>query len=912
MKRKGRYWILLAVLSGLWLGSCTQDYLEGGGGSGDPLPPGTVTLSVRIPELAPGPEALAAPRIDSRTIDPQHLHLLLFRSEGGDWVYDGKYFGPDDITQAGSPTVSGGSTLVRFRFRLPPGESAEGKTYRAMLLANTGNTGGHISSVEDDVVPAIAVKLAEGRSIAYVRSLFEGSINSMLKGTHIPMWGETQVSFTADHTSAGQVRMLRSLARIDVGLNFRRQEDGSYDLNDMVADGLSDFAIQSIRPCYIQIMAQLVPEEEHLGPDGNVTAPSLADHTDYMPTDPYVADDPRYFPLYACEVQNSGRSEKAYCIIVGGSYKGGPTTYYKIEFYDRTGASGGTPANGEGQVKPTAENRFDILRNHVYVVNIVRVSGPGYGNWEQALNSEPVNIEVTVDVADELEGMEHIATDGQYVLSVSDAVADALFADRFWTAVELFTDYDAEGYAGWELDTEAEGWAQVEALEQAGRLAFRLNGTELPASSLRGRAGRADRLEIYYNPDDPSSGFPAVEIPVRAGRVRSAFTVRRAVAMNKPRRNMLAAQRFLSPGQHELRFDLSASSYDRARVRVACRYVNTEYGSEGVTVGAVEYLPDAQGVELTQDQTQFAVPVPANAEKNWLRSLSFEYLTYDKDGGEVWMADRSPTILQDGAPLDGGYLTTFRNLASLPDAEAVQISNYSRTYELDHTDALGVRWWYATWLNKPELVKIDFAETALSEAKSLGRCDPALTIDKWGEYADSLSGQLNYMQYEGIVLQHVPTGQTYTFDQQILANISFAQRISPPTVGDIWTRMTHDNGITRATQLSELSLSGVSFSAPSSSYGQFKIHYPEQTVKFLILEDFELTCTIPAMETFPPNGLDRSWTYDQVKIISLGRITNYHSAIWPWANGIWATFTQRPGVREPSAEGTAEALYDEM
>lgn len=69
-------------------------------------------------------------------------------------------------------------------------------------------------------------------------------------------------------------------------------------------------------------------------------------------------------------------------LVVGGSYKGGSTTYYRIDFTT-------TDSNGERSL-------LDVLRNHSYNVRITAVRSAGEATAEEAYKSQTADIDATI------------------------------------------------------------------------------------------------------------------------------------------------------------------------------------------------------------------------------------------------------------------------------------------------------------------------------------------------------------------------------------------------------------------------------------------------------------------------------------------------------------------------------------
>lgn len=683
--RRTRHWLCVPLIAAL-AGSCTQDYLLEDPAADGPQVPGTVLLSVSVPGLAPAPQTQAMSPQDERMIHPDYLHLLLFRQEGEEgWVFD-RRFRPEDIEQVSTPTAVGASTVVQFRFRLEPGEAADGTTYKAMLLANAGKT----RSSGEDLLEPIVGALTDGMPIAEVRQklVMRGSdtgIEDHEAGSSLPMWGETDVAFSASHTSAGTVQMLRAAARIDIGLDIDKSSGGSYDLNDMTAKGISDFTITGVDIFNYSTHFCLAPDPANLSPEGrSVTAPTVPETVDdsegagsmdaksmTMTKGSGVSMITRelYFPETKKGYHWASTGPAPFFIIVRGQYKGGPDTYYKVELYDRTGGgtSGGAAANEQDEVKPTDENRYDLLRNHVYVVNILRVRGPGYETLERAKQSDPINIEVSVDAVDELASMTEVVTDGQYRLGLSDTELPLYVRDNHKGTVEVLTDYAAAADPGWVIETDSMS-TEVKELLNDGRLAFELNGTSVAAAELRGRAGTTDHLTVYCQParKGVTSDLPhEVEIPIRAGRMNATLKVIPAPFIDKPYRNMQSEQRFLNSREHALHFWFGNSYFQQLRVRVAYKLVNTICTAEGIADQDVQYVNEGkeEGTVITAENPHLLLNIPINNAVNQHRQVVVEY--YDEEDG-VWKADRSPTIFQEGIPLlqtslvnDDGYFVRY-------------------------------------------------------------------------------------------------------------------------------------------------------------------------------------------------------------------------------------------------------------
>ena len=245
----------------------------------------------------------------------------------------------------------------------------------------------------------------------------------------IPMWGESDKQAVSRDTKfndctasndKGVIHLVRALARIDVGCSFDETEPA-----DDKAKGNTDFKIKSVRVYrYAQSMYVTGTQALTFRMMGATREP--LPHT---PEGMTAADDnnPLVFPakteedakgyvrnIYIPEIsnhldngQNKGKDART-CLVIGGSYKGGKETYYRVDFITRR----------DGAPKDEIKEQLDVLRNHRYRFNITKVAGPGTETEEEALTTEPVNLTCDVVVWDEGK-VDKIVYDGQYYLSVS-------------------------------------------------------------------------------------------------------------------------------------------------------------------------------------------------------------------------------------------------------------------------------------------------------------------------------------------------------------------------------------------------------------------------------------------------------------------------------------------------------------
>lgn len=211
-----------------------------------------------------------------------------------------------------------------------------------------------------------------------------------------PMWGQTgTVNLAADEVTIPDVTLLRSLARVDVGVN--------YDANDK-GQGLGGlFVLKSVHLCNTSDRIQVVPTTANLESLSKVASPSVPigagsySRIDYaVPSDqPYEFNNEIYIAEHA--KGEEGKYAANPCVIIGAQYNGSSTTtYYRVDF-----AKDGT-------------TYLDILRNHRYKINILSVSGAGMSTITEALNTPGRNLVVDVVCTDN--NIVHVNSDGIYLL----------------------------------------------------------------------------------------------------------------------------------------------------------------------------------------------------------------------------------------------------------------------------------------------------------------------------------------------------------------------------------------------------------------------------------------------------------------------------------------------------------------
>lgn len=468
------FWaVLLLILAG----ACSEEIsgsdpvLAGGSASH----PGEVSLSLCIPGVTPeAVDTRALDAIDECRLQREMTHLLLFRHNGSaDDDTDAAYIYHRRITPDADRWGEGSLNAARNYvqpFRIDMSGETITDRFRAMIVG--GITEANMGTAD---VRLTGASLSDVHNLLHFMQEDLVIWNTDKPGfTPLPFWGKSRTSFTPQDVAAGDIALLRGVARIDVGVNLTGSlGGGSYDLDrvdgrDTDRDG-NPFQLVSVTLHNAARSGSIAPAPGNYRAGTATTHVVTAATTDattayhsaplsytYESGTPEAGGATNMIRrrIYLPEVTNRGvdRNENAFYIVVAGRYSTDgspvttttPVTFYRLDFYDRNAADGTL-------VKPSAANRFDVLRNHAYIVNILRVRGPGYATAALAAASEPVNMEVDIRSWDTGTDMSNITTDGQYRLALS---ASGLQYHTDGTAQDLsvFTNYLLD------TDPDASGW----------------------------------------------------------------------------------------------------------------------------------------------------------------------------------------------------------------------------------------------------------------------------------------------------------------------------------------------------------------------------------------------------------------------------------------------------------------------
>ncbi|MDR1884297.1 MAG: hypothetical protein LBR26_16180 [Prevotella sp.] len=233
--------------------------------------------------------------------------------------------------------------------------------------------------------------------------------------TPFPMWGMTASPVSlAGTNSISSISLIRSVARIDVGLKF---PDNVTDGTENAAGLGSTFTLEEVYLYNSLDKGSIAPHSGNYS-GTTVTAPSIptpAPGTNNSPVPSYLSSNGTADGFSANKFSCTGAIYMAEhaagtdalsdnpCLVIGGKYNGsGTVTYYRLDF-----VSGNYPG----------QTFLSVLRNHRYRFNITGVAGPGYTSADLAAAARPVNLTYALSATDE--ALTSYDYNGQYALGVS-------------------------------------------------------------------------------------------------------------------------------------------------------------------------------------------------------------------------------------------------------------------------------------------------------------------------------------------------------------------------------------------------------------------------------------------------------------------------------------------------------------
>lgn len=439
--------VLTALLSAVSIGffsGCTREELDTPGGSnGSTIQTGgdfgegmLVRFSFDASSLVTATRSLTpAQEEEINTVD-----IIVFTTETGN---DGKYIGHTTATKG------------------------TGQLWQAVLTktdaSSTGTGNPHcyvfVLNASEEVEKALENVNGQTSKNEFINSLSFDTSKAWDTSSprHLPMWTEKKEYIDYDNNTPWTLKTLRSVARIDIGLNLSEDPGATSG----IASGLADFTLTRAIVYNIPQTSMIIPGSDNIAwsgqgstepgqatnptiANGGLATPGFSSGIEYTP-EPASGGNYIFRQIYTGEAANNDGStpkqpSQRACIVIGGKYRQGAESFYRIDMVS--------------QDDGTATTFHDILRNRRYRVNITGITGNGYSTAEEAFNSGPVNITYNIKSIEEGGEMNNIVHDGRYQLSV-DNVSHSFYRQASASAISIYTDHP-------------QGWTAVSAPESEG------------------------------------------------------------------------------------------------------------------------------------------------------------------------------------------------------------------------------------------------------------------------------------------------------------------------------------------------------------------------------------------------------------------------------------------------------------
>lgn len=372
----------------------------------------SITFEAELPAMAEGIRTYALDDAAENTL--QTVDGLVFQVNAD---------GTETFAYRVQGTTITSNSLTEKRFVMKFQRSAG---IRVVLLGNVRSQLNAISLTAGELKSALVSRLIYTKTGKW-------NANSVTSYDPLPYYGETSVLDLSGTATNVPVLMMRSLSRLDVKLSTA---------------AAAVFKISSVSLVNSKTSGMIVPlAENYTSLSGPVTAPSLPSglaandiltYTLSSPGDSLVREIYTFETAAAAAAGASG----ATALVVGGSYNGGATSYYRVDLL-----------NGSGTPVP-------LLRNFKYTFTVASVSGNGYADVQTAFNSRSFNMTVNLNLWNEAE-ISNVVTDGLYTLGTSKEIM-VLWREAYTVGnnhkVNIATDYQS----GWTATTTA-SWLSLSA-----------------------------------------------------------------------------------------------------------------------------------------------------------------------------------------------------------------------------------------------------------------------------------------------------------------------------------------------------------------------------------------------------------------------------------------------------------------
>ncbi|NDV56924.1 BACON domain-containing protein [Bacteroides sp. 519] len=400
-------------------------------------------------------------------IENQIDNLYLFAFDSDDKLVKFAYPTPDAATGTNKNTCP-------FTAKLP----LDGATYTLMVVANTGTIADIETGMTRTALEALIPAITE-----------ENPWNIATR--RIPMYGEIETTLSSTTTEVN-IPVRRMLARVNVNLVDKEGE----------TNVTSVFKLEEVYFYNYNQKGVVLYNEDDFG-NGIPTIPTTPgkQNTAHLYNGDYITDDKtcndKIYVFENAHVKPYGEDGWVNnpCIVVGGSYNNGATSYYRLDFIK-------------------GSTWMSVLRNHSYNFNITDVQGAGYDDPDVALVSAPVNMEAGVIPWEDGEAGD-VIFDGQHYLSIRPEMMFQFPRDADSQTVTVKTNVPA----GFEVTkivnsdgTDAD-WLSTD---------ITTGGTSETATVLT--------ISVTENETAPRTGY----IYIKAGRLEAKLTVTQDLVPKKP------------------------------------------------------------------------------------------------------------------------------------------------------------------------------------------------------------------------------------------------------------------------------------------------------------------------------------------------------------------------------------------
>ncbi|MDR1258804.1 MAG: hypothetical protein LBK65_05960 [Tannerellaceae bacterium] len=336
----------------------------------------TITLYFRDASR-PATRALS----DSLESVVEEIDVMIFKSELSQLVFTQRI----SVNKGDIRSVSGDYTKKEFTITV----YKDNDYYQYVILANARKeVDGYINSYPVNQLKDAAMQniISENKSLW---NTTPGSSSFRL----IPMWGETDGVRTIVQLDNSEIKLYRSLVRVDVRV-----------------DGGVPFDLREIYVYNRPSRGRIAPNTAFWNDaQKRFTSPSLPLNLGVVDTEGNnnnvynVTNNASVHQIYIYETEGQSTQDfvKATCLVLGGIYNGS-MNYYRVNFADVSDLSSGssTPpggnwweqgppssGTGEGGMVGAGDSYHPLIRNHHYEIAITGVKGAGFADRDLAVKS---------------------------------------------------------------------------------------------------------------------------------------------------------------------------------------------------------------------------------------------------------------------------------------------------------------------------------------------------------------------------------------------------------------------------------------------------------------------------------------------------------------------------------------------